>query len=973
MSASTDAALKQSATSSSDQPPKGGANPVVLPKQGVARVQSVLSGDTAVLLGRPTQPNQPPPAVLFTFASVTAPRLASKSTPADEPGAFPAREWLRKLVVGKSVRFQTLKQGASAGDRVYGWLFLEEPNTSSNGADGSSSSVHLALECVRQGHATPKALKFSQNIADTTNTSSNDAGNEPEELTPEQEYEQALLQAYKEAQEAKRGIHSDVPLVRSLKNAVEDFATLALVEACKKKGDKGKITCVVEHVFDGSRMRCQVTDPALPEFLYANFTLLLAGISCPRIGNPKADPPVAPEPCSDEARQFTLARLLQRELPVSLIGTDKSGGSAVGSVHHPKGNIAIELLKVGLARMTDWSVRLMEPATVPALRVAENNAKRSCLGVWASYAPPVLSSASEIQGIVFEVQSGDTLLILPDGKPYNSDDDLVKISLASIRAPRVGNERANRPDEPYSHECKERLRVLTIGRPVKVEVHYEREIPVQPEVTEKRAFGTVSVGKHPDLAELLCREGLATTQRHRDDDDRSPRYDDLILAENTAKESGKGLHSSNEYKRGAINDLTDPRKAKSYSGALIRAGTLKAVVDHVFNGALFKLYVPSENCYIRFAPNNIRCPQPSPPPGSKGSKAAEPFGDESKRHARLHMTQRQVEIDCKGVTNSGIIQGSMFVAPAGGQRRDYTIELIGAGLATVDQRKIDFGEAPKSLIDAQNTAKQNKVGIWSIEQPSEEVAVKVVEKSKEKTTNIRLSEIRAGNHFFYHTVKDPAPQVMEESMKKFTSKYGVAGAPCDPKVGKVVAAVFDDGTGKCWYRAKVIERKGPSKVSVLFIDHGNVATVPVATHLRPLDVSLTPERIPPVAKEAVLALTVCRSLDKDEGVEAARMLQSMCWGKDLSAVLLGPDENGKMATTLTRDGSDETVNAELIGSGLARVAKQPAIKVLASRMVDGSPVLKLATDLQAAEEAARKSRSGMWRYGDVGDDDEDGI
>lgn len=951
--------------------PRG--TPIVLPSQGVARVQSVLSGDTVVLLGRPSKPNQPPPIVLFTFSSITAPRLASKSNPVDDPGAFPAREWLRKLTVGKSVRFQTLKQGASAGDRVYGWLFLEESATNgaapAEGGVAAGNIMHLAVECVRQGHATPKA-KFSQNLVEKIVP---DAGRETEDLTPEQEYEKALMQAYKEAQEAKRGIHANVPLVRAVKQSVDDFATLALVEACKKRGDKGKITCVVEHVFDGSRMRCQVTDPALPEFLYANFTLLLAGVACPRIGNPKANPPVAPEPCSDAAREFTTVRLLQRELPVSLVGTDKAGGSAVGTVHHPKGNIAIELLKVGLARMTDWSVRLMEPAAVPALRVAENNAKRSCLGVWVSYAPPVLSSASEIQGVVVEVQSGDTLLVLPDGKPYNSENDLFKISLASIRAPRVGNERANRPDEPFSHECKERLRLLTIGRPVKVEVHYERDIPVQPNVNEKRAFGTVSVGKHPDLAELLCREGLVTTQRHRDDEVRSPRYDDLILAENAAKEAGKGVHTSTEYRRGAINDLTDPRKAKAYSGALIRAGTLKAVVDHVFNGALFKLLVPSENCYIRFAPGNIRCPQPSPAPGSKVGKGAEPFGDECKRHARLHMMQRQVEIDCKSITNSGIIQGNLFVG-AGPQRRDYTIELIGAGLATVDQRKIDYGEAPKSLIDAQNTAKLNKVGLWSIEQQSETVAVKVVEKSKVTTASIRLSEIRAGNHFFYHMVKDPASQVMDDSMKKFTSNHGTAGAPCDPKVGRAVAALFDDGSGKCWYRAKVVEKKGPTKVSVLFIDHGNVATLPIATHLRPLDVSLTPDRIPPVAKEAVLALTVCRSLDQDEGVDAARELQRFCWGKEITATWYGPDENGKMTATLSgHGGSEETMNAELIAGGLARVAKQPSIDVLTSRMVDGSVVTKLASDLQAAEDAARKSRSGMWRYGDVGDDDDDAI
>jgi len=89
-----------------------------------------------------------------------------------------------------------------------------------------------------------------------------------------------------------------------------------------------------------------------------------------------------------------------------------------------------------------------------------------------------LSGASELTGTVVEVLTGDTLTILPSGHDYDDESELVKISLASIRAPRVGNERMGRPDEAYSHECKDRLRVLTVGKPCKVKVVYERDIPI---------------------------------------------------------------------------------------------------------------------------------------------------------------------------------------------------------------------------------------------------------------------------------------------------------------------------------------------------------------------------------------------------------------------------------------------------------------------------------------------------------------
>ena len=918
--------------------------------------------------------------------------LASTKTPIDEGDAFPAREWLRQLVVGKFVRFETTpvttnskKASTSpppgAADRVYGCLFLVEPANVTEGKE--ETKINLAVECVRMGHATPKSIKYSKgNTTDSGNDATTSNGEAADgDGDNQNNYEALLLKAYKEAVEAKRGIHAPVPVIRHVKNAGEDFVLQTLVETAQKVATQKRITCVIEHCLDGCRFRCQITDPTFKDYLYANFTLQLAGTSCPRFGNPKADPPTATEPLANEARNFVNTRLLQRELSISLYGTDKNGYNAVGTIHHPVGNIAVELLKVGYGKIAEWTVRLMPPAEVPPLRIAENAAKRTGLGVWHSYAPPVLSSASQIRGTVVEVISGDTIAILPMGKLYDSEQQLMKLSLASVRAPRVGSTIAGRTDEPYAIECKDRLRTLIIGKTVDITVHYEREIPIRPGENEKRSFGTVSCGKLTDIAETLVSEGLAVAQQHRDDDEKSPRYDEIRASEALAKAAKKNVHKENvleQYKRTAINDLTDQRKAKSYSGSLMRAGNVKAVVDYVFNGSLFKLYVPAENCYIRFTPNYIRCPQPSPSPGSKQpTKGAEPFGDAAKFHARLNVLQRSVEISCSGVTNSGIILGSMYTG-FGSQRTDYTIELLGAGLASLDQRKVEYNEVPKSLIEAQNIAKANKVGLWSLEQPQiADTTVKSSEKYTEKVLQGRLSDVRSGSHFFYHLANDTALSVMDESMTLFTKNNGTAGGPCDAKVGKVVAALFDDGTGKKWYRGKIVEKKGSTgKVDVLFVDYGNVATVPVSTHLRPLDMTLGIDRIPPVAHEAVLALTTTRSVDSDYGIDAARMLQKLCWGKDLVIRTFAPDEdNAKMAVTVTIPGeSDETVNAQLISDGLAR-AKSSSIDSLASRMAmaSSSAVVQLGNDLMVAEQVARKSRCGMWRYGDIGDEDPDDI
>lgn len=926
--------------------------PVLLPEKGTARVKNVLSGDTVILWGRAQAPGLAPPQVQFTLEGLMAPRLASKNYPNEDPGAFPAREFLREMLVGKTVSFHTIRRkpqtSGAGGDSTlyyhYGHLYFNNEN--------------VAIKVVENGHAQVKNDIMSMNEKDDKDGEADPGANE---------YRKEVTFALAKAKEGAIGIHGPAPSVRSLK----DLQEKSLNDFIKKMTNK-KVKCVIEYIFDGSRYRCQVTDTSLPDqYLNASFTLLLAGVVCPRCARMN-DASSKSEPLGDKARLFVEERLLQRQLEMSFHGTDKNSMGAVVTVHHPKGNIAMELLKNGLARMADWSVRMMKPVDIPPLRSAENLAKKTNKGVWHSYVPPKLSGAAEIQGICLEVQSGDTIMVLPSGKDYTSEDVLEKVSLASIRAPRVGNERVGRADEPYAVECKEKLRSLLVAKAVRIRIHYERDIPLGPENTELRRFGTVAVGKRYDVGNVLLSEGLAVTQRHRDDDEKSPNYDDLLIAESKAKEAKKGIHADGEYKKGNINDLTEPRKAKGYSEALIRGGPLKAIVDYVFNGARFKLYIPSENCYIMFAPNALRCPQPSPSPGARSAgKKAEPFGDASKRHARTKVLQRNVEINCSGVTMGGVMTGSLHIGQ-GSQRRDYSLELVALGLASLDQRKIDYGEAPKHLVDAQMSAKSKKLGIWSIERVQTEKPAENSKKTKVKEAKIRLSEIRSGSHFFYHLVDDESAKVMEDSMKLFTENNGTDGAPCDVKVGKIVAALFDDGTGKSWYRAKIVEKKGTANVSVLFIDHGNVATIPLATHLRPLDDNLDVEKIPAVAKEASLALTITRSLQTDEGIDAARMLQQLAWGEEVTARLLGKNPEGQESVILmSSNGSDTPINEQLISAGLARVAKPRQVDSLKYALADPKTVMDFAGSLKAAQETARKSRAGMWRYGDVGDDDED--
>jgi staphylococcal nuclease domain-containing protein 1 len=209
-------------------------------------------------------------------------------------------------------------------------------------------------------------------------------------------------------------------------------------------------------------------------------------------------------------------------------------------------------------------------------------------------------------------------------------------------------------------------------------------------------------------------------------------------------------------------------------------------------------------------------------------------------------------------------------------------------------------------------------------------------------------------------------------MKIFTEQNGTDGAPCDIKVGKVVAALFNDGSSNAWYRAKIVEKLANGKVKVLFVDHGNLATVKAASQCRPLDVAFGIENIPAAAKEAQLAMTKVRAITDDDGIEAARFFQRAAWGKDIKARLHGESDGKVLVTLYDSDIDSPSINENLVAEGLAIiVGKNYEVYDLLDRMGNSDSLSKLVKDIKAAQEKAKSGRKGMWVYGEIAEEDED--
>jgi hypothetical protein len=300
----------------------------------MAVCKAVLSGDTVVLANPNACADGSTPEALFTLANVVCPRLGSaRAGTVDEPGAHASRMFLRQLLIGQTVKFDVARATA---DRYYGVLYKKD----------GEEVLNANVESVRSGHSSPKGDGKGDKGSD-----------DPDGLDAK------LAEALVAAKQNNAGIQGADLLVRSLTTAGEQFGNDELCRWVQAATDK-RVKVLIEHCFDGSRMRCLVTDDRCPH-IYGSFVLQLAGLSSPRPA----------EPYHAHSKHFVDCRLLNRELEVTLFGADKSGQACVGELHHPMGNISLLLLKSGLAKIREDSMRMLNPADVPGYRASETFAK----------------------------------------------------------------------------------------------------------------------------------------------------------------------------------------------------------------------------------------------------------------------------------------------------------------------------------------------------------------------------------------------------------------------------------------------------------------------------------------------------------------------------------------------------------------------------------------------------------------------
>ncbi|KAG0056933.1 hypothetical protein BGZ83_002873 [Gryganskiella cystojenkinii] len=872
---------------------------------GKATVKSVLSADMVVLSGRP-RAGGPPATRTLGLNYIQAPKLGNKDRP-DEPFAFAARNYLRKLLVGKEVMFRVDYTVPNTG-REYGAIYLNQEN--------------IAHTLVREGWADVREIRAS------------DAENVDVEA----------LYSYKaEAQAAKRGIWADDNSgIRKAHYNLEGDAEEFLEKY------KGKpLPAIVESIRDGSTVRVCLT---LPNNEYQYITLMISGIRAPIIRQGVAGTEDLVEPFAEEAKYFVESRLLQREVRVILELVGQNGNNIFGTIQHPAGNIAEALVANGLVKVADWSITHVTGGPT-VLREAERKAQASKIRLWQDHVEKAKNQDHQFDATVARVMTGDTIIV------RNTKGQERRLRLSNIKAPARLAQQKSVEIASFDYEAKEFLRKRLIGKSVHITIDYIKPPSDQfPETTE---CATVKVGDI-NVGEQLVLKGLADVIKSRED--RSQFYDQLLVAEAKAKEEGKGKHSTKEPPKYKWSDASEnAAKAKQFLPFFQRGGRTQAIVEYVANGSRFKLIIPKENCKMTFVLGGVRCPRSARTPGEK----SEPFGAEALDFISRRCQQREVEIEIESLDKTGGFIGSMWL----NKTENVAALLLEEGLASIHGYSAEQSKHASLLYAAERTAKQDRKNLWANVDPNavveEEEEVDAAKPIKKEYLDVVVSEIVSGGHFYVQVINQNI-QALEKLMADLGNHHkSNSSAPetWKPRVNELISAKFTEDNQ--WYRAKVIRHVAESKsIEVLYVDYGNSETIPL-TRSCPLPSQFS--SLPQQAQEAVLSYVKVPAIKDDYGVEAANRFRDLVSGRQLVGVVEQREHNVLHLTlydpSISQD-PDRSLNAELVRDGLATV-------FLKTRYARHPTNQNLVAKFQESTTLAKRERLNLFEYGDNTADDED--
>jgi len=307
-----------------------------------AIVSRVFSADTIYLRNKSGEEKR------VNLSSVRQPK---PTDPTQSPFAAEAKEFLRKKLIGKHVKFSVDgKRPATEG-------YDEREMTTITSAD-----KNVALLLVENGYVS--VIRHRMDDPDRSPI-----------------YDE-LLAAEEEAKSKSKGMWNSIqpkkPELVDYSQSI-DQAKRQLTILSRQK----KVPAVVDFVKGGSRFTLLVPREN------AKLTFVLSGISCPKSARNPGD---QAEPFGQEAHDFSVRRCMQRDVEIDVENIDKVGGF-IGSMFVNRESMAKSLVEEGLASVHQYSAE--KSGNANELFAAEKRAKEARKNIWKDWTPDLDETETE--------------------------------------------------------------------------------------------------------------------------------------------------------------------------------------------------------------------------------------------------------------------------------------------------------------------------------------------------------------------------------------------------------------------------------------------------------------------------------------------------------------------------------------------------------------------------------------------------
>lgn len=194
-----------------------------------------------------------------------------------------------------------------------------------------------------------------------------------------------------------------------------------------------------------------------------------------------------------------------------------------GYIKHENFESRKYLLTFGYAKLSKDALNILDVNEFKELKVISQEAASKGRGLWKEHRESTTKTQSlqhTFVGKAIEVLSGDSLKVL-----NLETNEVVRIYLSNVKAPALG--------KPFAFEARESLRKRVIGKKVKVDIEFSKNIPVKKDdKTEEKNFVFATVFENgKNIGASLLEEGLAALQVPRAEDEFTKFFDELKLAD----------------------------------------------------------------------------------------------------------------------------------------------------------------------------------------------------------------------------------------------------------------------------------------------------------------------------------------------------------------------------------------------------------------------------------------------------------